>query len=469
MLPRVAEAIAACPPASNGDGSMELDASELLARYAERSLTPGEVVEHCLGRLADDADGAIWSIDVAGALAAGERSASRWATGTARPLEGVPVVVKDLLDTAGMTTTGGSRWLADRLPQQDAAVVAALRAAGAVVVAKTSTYELGCGDEQIPFGVTRNPWDRTRITGGSSAGSAAALAARLAPLAIGTDTGGSIRIPCSWCGVVGLKPTLGTLSVDGLIGLAPTLDSPGPMARSVADVALLLRTLTGRPSAPQTALTSLAGRRIAVLRGHFSELLEPDVAVSVEAALATLTSLGAELHPIEIPVAVHGASLSWVITMAEAARTYDAVPRELLSPAFRARLETGERIDHQTYLGALLARRALTEQVIESLAAYDAAVLPANLSTAPPFDDVDRVVAGVEPNWPDVTARTFALWNVTGLPALAVPAGFGTDGLPIGIQFVGLPHHDEALLAIAASFQRVTDHHLQRPPALHLP
>jgi aspartyl-tRNA(Asn)/glutamyl-tRNA(Gln) amidotransferase subunit A len=455
MLPRVADAVAACTEPAADDGAPDLDAVELLAAYADGVREPVTVVEACLGRLAADTTGAIWAVDDARARAAAEVSAARWRAGRARALEGVPLVVKDLLDTAGLVTTGGSRWLADRVPERDAAVVAAARAAGAVVIAKTATYELGCGDEQIPFGPVSNPWDSSRITGGSSAGSAAALAARLAPLALGTDTGGSIRIPSAWCGTVGLKPTLGRLPCDGLVGLAPSLDTPGPMARTPADVALLFAALIGGPRPPQVA-RDLTGRRIGVLGGWFTAVLADDVAAAFEAAVADLAALGADLVPVDIAVAGHGGPLSWLITMYEAARTYATAPRDQLSPAFRARLEVGERIDTATYERALRARSALTAAVHDAIAGCDVVVAPACVQTAPPFDDVHRPVAGVPDSWPDVSARTMALWNLTGLPSVAVPIGVGADGLPVGMQVAGAPFADEACLAVAAIYRAAT-------------
>jgi aspartyl-tRNA(Asn)/glutamyl-tRNA(Gln) amidotransferase subunit A len=432
--------------------SSALDAVELLAAYAGGSVTPGAVVEDCLARLGADTSGAIWAVDDHRARAAAAVSGDRWRAGTARPLEGVPIVVKDLLDTAGLATTAGSRWLADRVPECDAAVVAAVRAAGAIVVAKTATYELGCGDEQIPFGPVPNPWDGSRIAGGSSAGSAAALATRLAPLALGTDTGGSIRIPSAWCGTVGLKPTLGRLSCAGLVGLSPTLDTPGPMARTAVDAATLFAALVGAPASP-LGPPDLAGRRIGVLGGWFTAVLADDVAAAFESAVGRLGALGAELVPVDIAVAGDGGPLSMLITLHEAARTYVDAPRELLSPAFSARLADGESIEAEAYEAALRARPALTVGVLDAIAGCDVVVCPACVQTAPPFDDVHRPVAGVPDSWPDVSARTMALWNVTGLPSVAVPIGSGDDGLPIGMQVAGPPMADESCLDVAARFE----------------
>jgi aspartyl-tRNA(Asn)/glutamyl-tRNA(Gln) amidotransferase subunit A len=461
------------PDRANDDESIE--AHQLLDAYRSGRRSPVAEVDACLRRIArgDGAVGAIWAVDTARARAAAEHSAARWRAGSARPLEGVPVVVKDLLDTEALCTTGGSRWLVDRLPHHDAAVVEAIRAAGAIIVGKSATFELGCGDEFIPFGTVRNPWASEHTTGGSSAGSAAALAAGFVPLALGTDTGGSIRIPASYCGVTGLKPTLGRLSNLGLLGLAPTLDTPGQMARSAIDAGLLFsvmaRTHVSRPPLPSMSDDDvpLRGRTIGLVRRWFCDVLADDVREAFEAASIVLGHLGATVVTLELPHAEHGPTLSWLITMYEAARTYADAPRDMLSDSFRARLEVGERISAGQYAHALTARSALIAAVLPAFDSCDVLVVPGSISTAPPLDDLNRAVAGVECTWPDVTARTMALWNVTGLPSLNVPIGLGGGAtpLPIGMQIVGAPFGDELCLAIGQAFQSATDHHRLRPPS----
>ena len=451
MLPRLDAAVAALGPVADpGDDVLALDATDLLAAYAAEAVTPAAVVRAVLDRLdALDGDiGAIWARDDSDALAAAEHSAGRWRAGVARPLEGVPIVVKDLLDTADLVTTGGSRWLAHRRPSHDAAVVAAIRAAGAIVIGKSATFELGCGNEDIPFGAVHNPWNHDHTTGGSSAGSAAALAARYVPIAIGTDTGGSIRIPASYCGVVGLKPTLGRLSNTGLLGLAPTLDTPGPMARSARDAALLLSVMSGSQPEPTSAI-----ERVGVPRRWFFDVLDDDVRTAVDAAIEMLAASGTSVVEVDVPHAEHGATLSWLITMYEAAVTYRDAPRDLLSPSFVGRLEVGERISAAQYRAALDARSKLTAAVSTVFDHCEALVLPSTVSTAPPLDDIERQVAGVEANWPDVLARTFAIWNVTVLPAVSVPIALDRSSLPIGLQLVGPAHSDERLLALAARIE----------------
>ena len=461
MLPRLESALAVLDVATDAGETLEMDATDLLSAYASGSVSPPAVVRAVFDRIdAIDAHiGAVWSTDRGAAFAAAERSAARWRAGCARPLEGVPIVVKDLLDTADLLTTGGSRWLAQRRPAADAAVVAAVRTAGAVVVGKSATFELGCGNEDTPFGVVRNPWSPDRTTGGSSAGSAASLAARYVPLAIGTDTGGSIRIPASYCGVVGLKPTLGRLSCDGLVGLAPTLDTPGPMARTARDVALLFAVM----SASAVGAATVERTRIGVPRRWFWDVLDRDARAATEAAVRVLESLGHCIVDVDVVGAEHGATLSWLITMYEAAQTYRCAPRDLLTPAFVGRLEVGDRIGSGAYAAALDARTALTAFAVGVFDTCDVLLVPASVSSAPPLDDIDRPVDGVPANWPDVLARTMALWNVTGLPAVSVPAGFDGDGLPLGVQLVGPAFADERLLAIAARFQEVTNHHVAAP------
>ena len=465
MLDRVAVAVRDLGEETVPNGHATLDAGSMLAGFAAGVFTPAAVVDDAIARIgALDPDpasglGAMLAIDAVGALAAAERSTRRWQAGVPRPLEGVPIVVKDLLDTAGLATTGGSRWLTGRIPTVDAGVVAAVRNAGAVVLGKTATFELGCGDEAMPFGPTRNPWHREHTTGGSSAGSAAALAARYAPLALGTDTGGSIRIPSSYCGVVGLKPTLGRLPSDGLLALAPTLDSAGPMARTVADAALLFGVLDpfARP------LPEVPTMRVGVPRGWFTDVLASDVAAAFDDAVAALSTLPVEVVRVELPHVAHGAPLSWLITMFEAAVTYADAPWDMFSPAFRRRLEVGNQISLSAYHDALIARRRLADEMTAGFGDCDVVVVPAAVSTAPPRDHLDRPVDGHQVTWADVSARTMAVWNVTGLPALAVPTGFA-DGLPTGMQIVARPHDDERCLALGLAYQQITDHHLAAPP-----
>jgi aspartyl-tRNA(Asn)/glutamyl-tRNA(Gln) amidotransferase subunit A len=251
----------------------------------------------------------------------------------------------------------------------------------------------------------------------------------------------------------------------GLLALAPTLDAIGPIARTAADAALLFGVLAGTADEGAAPIAPLAGTRIGVLGGWFAAVLAADVAAAFDAAIRDLRALGAELVVVDVAVARHGPPLSWLITMAEAARTYAGTPRDLLSAAFRSRLEVGDRIDPTTYDAALRARRSLTAAVLDAIAGCDVVVTPTCVSTAPPVDDVDRPVAGVPATWPDVTARQVALWNLTGLPALSVPIGFGADGLPIGMQVVGPPWRDEGCLAVGAAFQAATGHHLCAPPS----
>jgi Asp-tRNA(Asn)/Glu-tRNA(Gln) amidotransferase A subunit family amidase len=207
----------------------------------------------------------------------------------------------------------------------------------------------------------------------------------------------------------------------------------------------------------------LDGVRIGVATGWLVEVLSADVAIGFAEALETLRRLGAELVPIEIAAAPHAAPLSWLITMAEASTTYAGVPRDDMTPAFRGRLEVGDRVERDTYLAALRARHALAAEVTADLAAVDAFAVPTCVSAAPRLDAMDAPVAGVAVTWPDVSARTVALWNVTGLPAVSVPIGFSTGGLPLGMQLAGAPFSDERLLALAASYQAATSHHAVVP------
>jgi aspartyl-tRNA(Asn)/glutamyl-tRNA(Gln) amidotransferase subunit A len=427
-------------------------ASDLLAAFASGARSPVEAVDDAFERI-DAADGminAMLTLDTDRARADALASEARWRSGAARPVEGVPVVVKDLIDTAGLRTTGGSAMHAARVPNVDADVVARVRAAGAVIVGKTATFELGCGDEHTAFGVVHNPHDLSRTTGGSSSGSAAALAASYVPLALGTDTGGSIRIPSSYCGVVGLKPTLARLPRAGVMELSRTLDMPGPMAANAVDAALLFAAMAETAPAARIALTGL---RVGVVRPWFCDLLAPDVSRAFEAALVTLRAAGARVEDTAIEGAQRSPTDSFFITLHEAVQLHAGTERSAFGDRFRDRLYDGDAITTEMYEGAFADRARFIADLDELFRRFDVLVVPGSVSTAPPLDQLDQPVNGVPRTWGEVNARTMAMWNVTGLPSLCLPIGRGDDDLPIGMQIVSPLGHDERSLGVAMALE----------------
>lgn len=450
-------------PAGPSGDLADLSATELLNGYRSGTLDPVEVIDACLARI-DDTDGAIGAVtarDDVAARAQAARAAERWRTNDAGPMEGVPVGVKDIINTAGMRTAAGSALFADHVPSADATVVARLRQAGAVVVAKTTTPEFAFGDE-TGDGVT-NPRAPGRWAGGSSSGSAAGLAAGLFPVALGTDTGGSIRVPSSYCGVSGIKPTFGRVPRDGVFGVSWTLDHVGPMARTVEDLGLVLGVIAGGCDADPYASTrpvpdyarmaeSIEGLRVGVPDGWLHEGCSSGVLAGLDRAARELENLGAEVSTVSIRHAELAGSASWLITVVEFAALHDSNLHRLEEFTLSAacRLAAGASANGSDYLRALRAR-GLVQRELEAVFEQVDVVLTAATPTSAPdpatfFDDGDRI-------WLDRVARTILPYNVTGQPALVVPAG-SEQGRPVAVQIVAPPHADALCLQVGAALQR---------------
>jgi aspartyl-tRNA(Asn)/glutamyl-tRNA(Gln) amidotransferase subunit A len=410
-------------------------------------------------------------------LAEARRTEQELRAGGARgPLHGVPIAVKDLCWTRGERTTGGSKVLADFVPDEDATVVARLRAAGAIVFGKTNTPEFAYGPlNAYHYGPSRNPWDPSRFTGGSSMGSAAALAGGLAPGAIGSDTGGSIRGPAHWSGVTGLMPTYGRVPLRGVVPLATSLDHVGPMTRSAEDAALLLQALAGHDPLDPTSVAvpvpdfaretarPTAGLRVGVPRGFLWEALAPGIGGAVEAALAELRRLGLPVVDVALPEWEAAADAGSILIRSEAATEYRRVlaerPEDLI-PEVRERLEAGVQTSAVEYLEARRAGDRFAHALRRLFADVDVLALPGRPQTAPRMDESGRLLEPLSP-------RNYTVpLNHPGVPALTVPCGFDGQGLPIGIQLVG-PHWAEGtLLAVAHTYQKATDWHRRRPPGV---
>ena len=438
-------------PGSPGGDLSALSASALLKGYGTGAFDPVDAVDACLSRI-DETDGAVGAIvtrDDASARAQAAHSAQRWRDGTARALEGVPIGVKDIIDTAGLCTAAGSPLFAGRVPSADATVVARLRQAGAVVLAKTTTPEFAFGDE-AGDGV-RNPSAPGRWAGGSSSGSAAGLAAGLFPVALGSDTGGSIRVPASYCGVSGLKPTFGRVPRDGVFGVSWTLDHVGPMARTVEDLGLVLGVIAGgcdpdpyastRPVPDYTQLTeSIDGMRIGVPDGWLSGGCSPGVTTALEGAASRLEQLGAHVTTVSIPHAELAGTIAWMITVVEFAAHHDGNMHRIgeFTPSAACRLAAGARTSAFDYLKALRARSLVQDDLDAVFERVDVLVTAATPTSAPDpatfFDDGDRL-------WLDKVARTLLPFNVTGQPALVMPVGLD-EGRPAAVQIVAPPHAD---------------------------
>jgi aspartyl-tRNA(Asn)/glutamyl-tRNA(Gln) amidotransferase subunit A len=403
------------------------------------------------------------------------------------PLYGLPLALKDLVSTRGIRTTAGSQVLADYRPAEDAAVVERLKAAGMVLLGKTNTHEFAYGTFTRP---TANPWDMTRIPGGSSGGSAAALAARMCSLAIGTDTGGSIRIPAACCGVTGLKPTYGLISAYGIIPLSWSLDHPGPLARSVEDCAFLFDALVGydprdpaslpdpatRPAFTAAQLNRsaehapLAGLRLGAPEDTYFAVADAEISAAVQCALKTLEDLGAAIEPVRLPPELAELFRAYRgIQMPEATAAHREAGwwparADLYSPTVRSRLEMGGQLPATDYIQAQRVRRACSQGIRALMQQVDALVLPTLPMLPPRIDQLDQPVRLGDSEFDASSAllRFTFPFNMTGQPALSLPCGFSMSGLPIGLQVVGRHLEESTVLRVGYAYQQATSWHLRR-------
>lgn len=456
-----------------------LGVGEILAAYGAGTLLPSVLVEHLLqrARTYDPEAKYLWSLIEADCQAADER----WAMGAARPLEGVPFAVKSIIDVAGAPVTCGSLTTGDRVAAQDALVVARLRAAGAIPIAMAATTEFAAGSPFNPrHGIAPNPWDATRWTGGSSTGSGAALAARLVPLALGTDTGGSIRVPSAWCGVTGLKPTRGLLPLDGVASLSWTLDHVGPMGRSAADLVLAMAAMAGPPEddhrAQSTALPLQTNRpdralRIGVPQGWFDELCDAPVLDAWRAALATMEAAGCILVPFTSAewlgdlAQAHAAGWDVLLTELAATQNRNAPARMTQDKGLQLRIAQGEQVTGVAYAQGLSQRSVTLARfmaVMDGLK-LDVLMTPGIGSEAGDLATVTVEVNGKPNSFQDIIPRNTMMFDLTGMPALMLPSGFGPNGLPLAVQIVGRPFADATCLAAGITFQQLTDFHRAKP------
>jgi aspartyl-tRNA(Asn)/glutamyl-tRNA(Gln) amidotransferase subunit A len=369
-------------------------------------------------------------------------------------LHGVPLSIKDLIDVRGLPTTAASRVREGHVADRDAPSIAHLRRAGAVFVGKTNLHEFAFGttSEDSAFGPARNPLDLSRSPGGSSGGSAASVVAGMALATVGSDTGGSIRIPAAACGLVGLKPSLGEVSCDGVVPLSRTLDHVGPLTQTVADASLLYHALLGDVAATTPAPMPVGGIRLAVPRPYFCDLLDEEVRERFEEALERLRSAGARVGDIEIHHAAEIVPVYMHISFAEAAayhgHTLDAMPERYTEPV-RLRLEMARYVLAEDYVRALAGREVLRREVDAALGQHDALLLPTLPIPAPsigagtvPIGDSTHAVR-------NMMLRLTQLFNVTGHPAISVPMGNTSAGLPCAMQLVGGRMQTDTLLRVA--------------------
>ncbi|MES1948174.1 glutamyl-tRNA(Gln) amidotransferase subunit A [Salinisphaera sp. C84B14] len=458
---------------------LSLSAAELGAKLKARDLSPVDAVEACLERIeaTEPKLNAYVRVLADEARAAARQAEQEIAAGDWRgPLHGVPVALKDLYDLANVPTTASSRVREDWTPTTDSAAAERLKQAGAVILGKTHTHEFAYG---ISTPTTRNPWDTERTPGGSSGGSGATVASAGAFMAMGSDTGGSIRIPAGLCGTVGLKPTFGRVSRAGITSLSWGLDHAGPLTRTVEDAALSLQALAGYDPRDPGSVNEpvpdylaglhdgIQGLRVGVPKNYFFDRVDTEIEAAVRQAYEQLQALGAELVEVELPMADQFVPVEFGIMMPEASDYHRDMLREkaeLYNDDVRVLLEAGELVPATAYIRAQRVRHLIQQQFSQLYKQVDVIVAPT--TTAP------AVTAGTESvTWPNgreeslMSAYTrFAVpGNVTGLPAMSVPCGFTENGLPIGFQAIGRPFDESTVLRLGAAYEAATDWHQRRP------
>ncbi len=481
----------------------DMTVAELAAGLKAKTFSATEVAQHFVGRAQGDQTGSFLALNPEATLAQAKASDARIATGQVGALEGVPLGHKDIFVTQDFPTTAGSKMLQGYRSPFDATLVRRLAEAGMVTVGKLSCDEfaMGSGNENCAYGPVKNPWDTSRVPGGSSGGSAAAIAARIVPAATGTDTGGSIRQPASFCGITGIKPTYGRASRYGMIAYASSLDQGGPMARTAQDCALLLSAMCGPdPDRDSTSLdvpaedftaslnADLKGLRIGIPKEFFGEGLGADVRAAVDGALAELTEQGATLVPISLPRTELSIPVYYIIAPAEASSNlsrFDGVKFGHRAKDYTD-LESMYKKSRAEGFGSEVKRRIMTGTYVLSHGYYDAYYLQAQKIRRMIADDFQQafqqcdVIAGpVAPKvaWKlgenandpvaDYLADIFTLpASLAGLPGMSVPAGFGADGMPVGLQLIGNYFKEAQLLNVAHRLQQATDFHLRKPEGI---
>ena len=477
-------------------------AAQLSDQLATRKVSAVELAQACLAqvRATDDRINAFLSFDEADILAQARESDSRRAVGQARgPLDGVPVGLKDVIAVRNQPLTCGSRMLEKFVSPYDATAALGLKRAGAVLFGRLNMDEfaMGSSTENSAFKTTANPWDTSRIPGGSSGGSAAAVAAGQVPVSLGSDTGGSIRQPASHCGIVGLKPTYGLISRYGLAAYASSLDQIGPFGRTVEDVALVLQSIAGHDDKDSTSFRTeipdyraeLKKRRgpwkLGVPKEYFGEGLAPEVRASVEQAIAWYRAQGCEIREVSLPHTEYAVSAYYIIATAEASSNlarYDGIRYTHRSPKATDAIDIyhhsraegfGSEVKRRIILGTYVlssgyydayygraqkVRTLIRQDFLNAFREVDALLTPTSPTVA--FKKGEKTANPLEMYLADIF--TISL-NLAGLPGVSVPCGFSPEGLPIGLQIVGQPFKEAELLSIAHAYEQAHDHHTKHP------
>ena len=475
-----------------------LSAAELSGLIERKEVSPVEATEAYLDRI-DDVDfkfNAYLTVCRKEALQAARQVEQNIALGNyLGPMHGIPVAVKDQLWSKGIRSTDGSRFLADFIPDEDATAIVNLKRAGAILLGKTNMPEFALGGREERYSTPRNPWNLDMYTGASSSGSGAATAAFLCSTSLGEDTGGSIRWPAAWCGLVGLKPTWGRVSRYGLMRGVWSMDAIGPISRTVEDAAITLGAIAGHdPKDPYTWNTpvpdyrqaldgDINGVRVGLITEQInSDVVEPEVREAVVKAIAVLGELGASVEEVSLPLTKHDMRITLIISnvevgidqqrrgsagdVASTRRDWIKERLQVYSYANRVNLLTGSITPAQVYYKAQKVRSLLRQQVLDALKQYDVLVLPTVGMPAQRIEEWDIVGPGGGFNAKEYNSYLLTpMFSLAGTPDITVPCGFSSGGLPIGLQIAGRPGHDEMVLKAAYAYERATPWHTMRPTA----
>ena len=449
--------------------SKRLSPVELVTAHLNRIAQTDDRLNSFITLLADEAVEA--AAEAEGAIQRGEYRGA---------LHGIPIGLKDLYYTKGIRTTVGSKIMRDFVPDYDAAVTERFRNAGATLTGKLQMHEfaLGATSENPHYGPAHNPWDITRITGGSSGGSGSAVAAGQCMAALGSDTGGSVRIPASACGIIGLKPTFGRVSRHGVFPLANSLDTVGPMTRTVRDAAIVMNAIAGydsrdassanRPDEDFTRLLGqdISGMRVGLPQEYFYDVIDDEISAAVQQAARILEGLGAHVEECSIPALNDSVSISGTILLTEAAEIHMDNLREHaddLDADVRRRLEEGAMTPAVTYIAAQRARASFNREIARAMRTYDILLAPTTAIGAPKIGESMVEVSGVSEAKLAIMPRLTRPHNICGIPTVSVPCGFTSEGLPIGMQLAARAFEDAVALQAAYAYEQATEWHTRRP------
>lgn len=463
----------------------KLGAIQLGAAIGSGECSASEAVDTCLRQIKRNND----KVNAFVTVIAGEARANAQlvdaeiaAKGSRGPLHGVPIAHKDLYYTEGVRTTAGSKVQEDFIPEFGATVVARLRDAGMIMLGKLNTHEFAYGptNDTSHFGACRNPWNFERVSGGSSGGSGASIGMRMLPAATGSDTGGSIRIPAACCGITGLKPTYGRIPRDGIFPLCWTMDHPGPMARSVEDIAVLLQVMSGFdakdpsssllpvPDYPRLLNKGVSGLRIGIPNRHFFDQSDAEINVLVHDALTEFEKMGAHLIDVDIEHIEHASAAAMAIYLAEATAYHENQLGEdptLYSEQVRTFLDLGNHVLAKDYIHAQRYRTLLGQHLATLLTSVDILATPTLPIVAPKLGQSDVEIRGHLEGVFAALLRNTEPFNLAGVPALVVPCGL-SKLMPVSLQLIGGAFDESRILAAGHAFQRVTDWHTNLPPYL---